>query len=60
MDPLERMIDTVLLREARCLASEDGENHEYDRALAELIVCMTPGLNFDDTEAVRGLLTKKD
>jgi hypothetical protein len=49
--------DPALVREARGLVSEHGENPEYDRALVELIIRMTPGASHDrDTELVRELL----
>lgn len=62
MNPIEN-IDLALLRAARLLAAENSENQvnrEYNRALAELIICVTPGLNFDDTQAVLDILKKKD
>lgn len=38
-----------LVRAAQSLASEDGDNHEYDRALIELVGSFLPG----DGEAVK-------
>ena len=40
--PLDRFIDR-LIANARSLASDTGENTEYDRALVELVASVTPG-----------------
>lgn len=39
-----------LFNVAALLKSEDGENPEYDRALVEMISCLT-GYDFDDVAA---------
>jgi hypothetical protein len=49
--------DQALITEARGLRSEHGENPEYDRALVELVIRLTPGASHDEhTEVVRGLI----
>jgi hypothetical protein len=46
------MTPLTVHREAAHLLSEDGENPEYDRALVELCVRLTPGGSHDDNEAM--------
>jgi hypothetical protein len=52
--------DGPLIQEARGLRSEHGENPEYDRALVELVIRLTPGASHDaHTEYVRALIGVK-
>ena len=45
-------IESFIVRQARGLRSEDGENPEYDRALVELTARLL-GLTDDDLEQVK-------
>lgn len=47
---------TSLIEEARSLASEDGENPEYDRALVELVCAFMDGGRDSNNERVEALL----
>jgi hypothetical protein len=50
-------VNPALVREAAGLASEHGENPEYDRALVELVIRMTPDASHDQhTEIVRRMI----
>lgn len=45
----KRMISTdALLKAAATLKSDDGSNPEYDRALIELIIEVTPGADVNN------------
>jgi hypothetical protein len=47
-----------LIGEAATLLSEDGENPEYDRALAELVT-FSMGLNSEHVEGTMEMLRKR-
>jgi len=51
------MIDQLWI-EAADLLSEDGENPEYDRAIVELTIRMTPGLAMDLRPVVESILRR--
>lgn len=52
--------DKNLVDQARSLVSEHGENPEYDRALVELVIRLTPGASHDaHTQIVRDLIGVK-